>query len=158
MTRIVEWEGAPEMCTGAPMPVLVACEKALFVAYLIHDEVEMGSASTSLSEQWAVVSFDAAQYTFGYPNDEALSTHPLFKHGLHPYIFNLVESSPSVRGLAGRNKLLFPEGSEEYSSMQHWIITCHDETLEVIASAVKVHGVLGASSGVEAIEYFRSFT
>lgn len=71
-------------------------------------------------ESSAVVRFSGvARWSYGYPNDEGLSEHPLYGRGLKYYEFHAVPSEPS-------------------SDLIRWIATFHDGTFEVEASAVTV--------------------
>jgi len=64
-----------------------------------------------------------AWYHFGAPTDEAVATHPLYAVGLGFYGFWEVLDSPRV-----------PHGG----ALRHWVITFHDETLEVVAASASV--------------------
>ena len=72
----------------------------------------------------AVLRFDGVpEYHFGAPNDERLNEHPLHPVGLGFYGFYEAVGSDRLVGRAGK---------------RHWIITFHDETLEVLADWVVV--------------------
>jgi len=134
------------MDTGAPMPGIVSDGDDLYVAYIVN------SSAVSEYEEFAVVRFShALQHTFGYPNDEALGGHPLFDDGLAFYAFNLVTESPSLRELGERNARVFPKTEAMYSDFSHWIVTFHDETLEVIAKSANVVGRVEAKNARSAI-------
>jgi hypothetical protein len=67
----------------------------------------------------AVVRFDGVStWSYGYPNDEGLSSHPLWGRGIEFYEFHV---SPIERNGA-----------------RWWIATFHDGTLTVNAETVKV--------------------
>ena len=70
-------------------------------------------------ESWAIVRFDGLlDWHFGYPNDEALDSHPLYSHGLQPYRFH--------------------EGPVGTFGERCWVITFHDGTLTVFAKSIAV--------------------
>ena len=147
--QVSEWQGAPQMETGAPMPGIASDGRQLLVAYIVRD----GGAVETFEECYAVVSFSGVlQHTFGYPNEDVLSEHPLYSLGLEAYAFNEIANSPYVGELAARNARAFPESKARYLKHKHWIVTFHDETLEVVANAVEFLGTVGARSAVEAIE------
>ena len=136
------------MNTGVPMPAIVLRNHTqLYVAYIIS-ESEMAPSI----EDYAVVRFDGViQYTFGYPNDEALGGHPLYPAGLEVYAFNEVVNSPYVHELGLRNAVCFPGTEMLYQKLRHWIVTFHDETLEVIGNDVSFLGTALAHSAEAAI-------
>ena len=144
---VTEWTGAPRMDTGAPMPGIALKGDRLFVAYIVaRDE------NTADAGEFAVVRFDGVlQHTFGYPNDEALGGHPLHPAGLQSYAFNEIADSPYLRELGARNTRAFIGGETLFSSLEHWIVTFHDETLEVVGNSVRFLGVVDARSADEAI-------
>lgn len=70
----------------------------------------------------------------GYPNDEALNAHPLYAIGLGFYGFHVVENSPLIADLDRRDQVHGQHVAGDYMKrFRHWIITFHDETLEVVA-------------------------
>ena len=135
------------MDTGAPMPAIQVNDSGLFVAYIVSEPSLDGKL-----EEYAVVQFNnVLQHTFGYPNDEALGMHPLYKFGLAFYAFNEVINSPYVADIANRNDKQFPGSKERYLKFRHWVVTFHDETLEVVGLSAKVIGTIEAASGDAAI-------
>ena len=80
------------------------------------------------------------QYKFGYPNDEVLQSHPLYKYGLTHYSFFTVENSPFVREIEKQNECHPRHRRGIYAEFHHWIITFHDDTLEVIALRAESQG------------------
>lgn len=73
---------------------------------------------------------------FGYPNDEALPGHPLYRSGLSAYgVFEVVNSS-WIRQVTEQNRVAFP--STRDSRERHFIFTFHDSTFECIADDLNV--------------------
>ena len=137
------------METGAPMPGIVSDGHNLYAAYIVS------TGTASQYEEFAVVRFShVLQHTFGYPNDEALGGHPLYDAGLAFYAFNLVANSPLLTELGQRNSRVFPGTESMYSDFLHWIVTFHDETLEVIAKTAEVLGNVEARDAKSAISHF----
>ena len=129
MPRLFEWTDPPQMDTGAPMPALEHSDDTLVLAYICR------------GERSAAVRFSGVSWLhFGYPNDEGLSEHPLYEHGLRHYAFWEVLDSPHVS----------PD-----SSQRHWIATFHDETLEVVATSATVvaHDLPGKATHEIARQY-----
>ena len=136
------------MDTGAPMPGVVADGQDLYLAYIVRSE------GLSEFEDFAIVKFTGVlQHIFGYPNDEALGGHAYFPLGLQFYAFNLVKDSPYLRELGERNAKVFPGSESMYESFRHWIVTLHDETLEVIARSAEVAGRVEARDALSAINW-----
>ena len=147
MKTIKEWTEPPQMDTGVPMPVIYLDESGLFLAYIVS-RPELNEEQ----EEYSVVKFEEVmQYTFGYPNEEALSGHPLYESGLQFYAFNEILESPYLAELGHRNAKNFPGTESHFLSFRHWLVAFHDETLEVIAKSAKYVGRKSAVSGKEAI-------
>jgi hypothetical protein len=130
------------------MPEILVHDSDVYVGYISEFVAEPDSGHAL----FAVVRFcDVLQHTFGYPNDEALQGHPLYAFGLEFYCFNEIHSSPTVRELASRNESLFPGSAKHYLKYNHWVVTFHDETLEVIAKSIAFLGTVSAKSAHAAI-------
>ena len=134
------------MDAGAPMPAVYSDETGLTCAYVI-------GATHSESGSTAILHFEGVlYYGMGYPNDEALRAHPLYENGLGLYDFHVVENSPLIADLDRRNQVHNRHVAGNYlKRFRHWIITFHDETLEVVATcSVPAHqreGTRPSSSG-----------
>ena len=140
MPIVSEWKEAPPMDCGAPMPAIISTETDLYLAYII---------SGSNENSYAVVRFHSPmQHIFGYPNDEAFGGHPLSKLNITYYAFNVIENSPYVAELSQRNSICFP--GTKYSQ-KHWLVTLHDETLEVVCNEASFIGKFTSNSATEAL-------
>ena len=134
MPRVVEWTEPPQMDTGAPLPAVERVGDDLLIAYIC--------AGSSGPDHSAVVRFSAVtSQHLGHPNDEALWQHRLYDSGLSHYAFWEVVDSPDI-----------PVGS----SQRQWIVTFHDETLEVIAASATV--VARDVPGTDTSEIARRYT
>ena len=128
-----------------------ASTASLYVGY-----VALRDGENVDGESYAVVHFGGvSQHTFGYPNDEALGGHPLYSLGLSFYAFNEISNSPYLKELAARNAKTHPGSEPEFLRRKHWIVTLHDETLEVIGDTVEFVGTIVARSASEAISKIR---
>jgi len=88
------------------------------------------------------VMFEGAYHvSLGPPNDEALSGHPLYGHGLEYYAAHEVTNSVSVAEFENRNRVHPYHRPERFTSLRHVIITFHDETLECLCSAWDSGGI-----------------
>ena len=122
------------MDSGAPAPALCSDETGLVCAYV---------TVPPKSESTTVIRFEGLlHYEMGYPNDEALHAHPLYRFGLRPYGFYVVENSPLIAELDRRNEVQKRHVAGSYlKRFRHWVITFHDETLEVVARNAQVVGI-----------------
>ena len=142
------WPDPAPMETGAPEPVLLKEGDTLWVAYRARDPLFPGwddpvvaeYVDANPGEPFAVLRFDGVRrYSIGPPSDERQYQHPLYSQGLELYSFHVLE-----------------DASEEE---RHWIVTFHDETLEVRARAAHAYpprflpsaeeGIVNAQHAVE---------
>ena len=127
--------------------------RTLLCAYIVSEATHV---SGSL-EEFAIVAFrGVSQFTFGYPNDEALGSHPLYHTGLAFYAFNRIDASPYLKELGRRNAEAFPGSEGFWTSKQHYIVTFHDETLEVICSGAEFLGRVAAENAINAITQIKA--
>ena len=117
------------MDVGAPEPAVYESGDTGWVAYRCNNPDFPGWDSGAspnhpgFDEFCAVVRFIGVEsMTLGPPSDERLHEHTLFDLGLEPYAFHVVEDSDEATP----------------GETSHWIITFHDETLEVIAEDADV--------------------
>src|SRR5262249_20229717 len=105
LDTVVEISNAPRPDVGAPLPLVVADDYRLMLAYLLSESdpnwdgtyVNVVSPDSE-GMAVAVIRFHRPYaHVFGPPNDEAFYGHPLANRGLHPYsVFEVRESSGSV--------------------------------------------------------------
>jgi len=115
------------MDAGAPCPAVRSDGHDLLCAYFINSTVTPQGTVALLKFE------NVLQYRFGYPNNEALEGHPLYQFGLKHYDFFAVENSPLIGEIEKQNRCHPQHRPGIYAKFRHWIITFHDETLEVIA-------------------------
>lgn len=138
--RVVELTNLPQSSIGAPMPIILADEHAVLVAYcseIEHPEFD-GTNPLSVSENdegevIVMVKFlHVLAHYFGMPNDEAFSGHPLAARGLTPYGAFRVENSSWIRRLDRMNSV-HPYHSPRFKSgLQHIVLSFHDSTFECV--------------------------
>jgi hypothetical protein len=133
------WDEPPAMETGAPEPFLIRDGATVWVAYHAQDPAFPGWNHAEVTDYlearagqaFGVVRFDGvADCSMGPPNDERLHQHPLYGRGLRFYSFHHVRPSAAI---------------------SRWIVTFHEETLEVRAQSATAAPVIFASSPGEAI-------
>jgi hypothetical protein len=131
--KLSKWNEPPAMDAGAPMPAIYSDETGLTCAYVI-------GATHAQSGSTAVLHFEGVlYYAMGYPNDEALTAHPLYTGGLSHYEFQVVENSPLIADIDRRNQVHRRHIPGSYlKQFRHWVATFHGETLEVVARDARV--------------------
>jgi hypothetical protein len=139
--RVVELVDVPQCDPGAPMPIVVADEGRVELAY-----VARSVRPASVEEDGvvvAVVRFERPRaHMFGPPNDEALSGHPLWGRGLRPYGAYRVERSSWIRAVVRMNAVHPRHRPERFAALTHYVFTFHDSTFECLA-----HGFQSETSG-----------
>jgi hypothetical protein len=150
--RVVQLTDVPQCSVGAPLPVVVAAEGKVQLAYYasVPDpdwggtyvrEVDLGTEDPVI-----FVRFDGAYAWFqGPPNDEAFDGHPLARRGLHPYAAFRVEDSSWVRRLERMNTVHQHHRPERFARLRHYVFAFHDSTFECVApsfTAIQVEGPL----------------
>jgi hypothetical protein len=140
-TAVVEiWAEPAPMEPGAPDPLVVREGNRVWLAYRARDADFPGWGHPAAAEYLAahpgelfgVIQFDGvAECTLGPPGDERLREHPLFGRGLQLYEFHRLRSPGQ-----GANR---------------WIVTFHDDTLDIWADAARSFPTRFASTGDEAI-------
>jgi hypothetical protein len=148
--KVVELKDAPQSSVGAPLPLVLCDERRLLLAYLIQDTPSDWDGSTvriinhaSPNEPVALVEFSRYYaYSFGPPNDEAFSGHPLADRGLEPYGVFQIEGSSWIRQLERMNSVHPYHKPERYERLRHYIFAFHDSTFECVAEGyiITEHG------------------
>jgi hypothetical protein len=142
LDEVVEVNGAPRPDVGAPLPVVVANEDALLLAYLLNepDPNWDGAYATvvspdSVGNAFAVVVFqELSAHMFGPPNDEAFEGHPLASRGLRPYGVFEVRRSSWLRRLERMNSVHPSHNRQRFmDGKRHYVFAFHDTTFECIA-------------------------
>jgi hypothetical protein len=71
--------------------------------------------------------------SFGPPNEEAFSGHPLAARGLYPFGAFEVLNSSWVRSLEKMNSVHRYHRKERFDALRHFVLTFHDSTFECVA-------------------------
>jgi hypothetical protein len=143
----------PQPDVGAPLPVIVADEYKLLLAYIIvqpHPDWD-GTSVTVVSdntadEPIAILRFERPTAHFmGPPNDEALRGHPLASRGLRPYSVFEVHDSSWIRKLERMNSVHPHHQTERYlAHKKHFIFAFHDSTFECVAHGFEIDSFRGS--------------
>ena len=115
--------------------VLLQSENA---AYLTFNAQRPRADGYSEDAGTAIVELVGCSTTkFGYPNDEALSGHPLYAKGLVSYRIYEVLNSSWIDEQAKQNRICFPDRTN-MSWKRHFIFVFHDSTLECLTRDLKI--------------------
>jgi len=150
---VIELTDAPRPDVGAPLPLVLADDNRLLLAYLVS-EPQPGWDGTyvnvvslnSPGMMVAVIRFELPYaHMLGPPNDEAFSGHPLAARGLEPYAVFEVQASSWIRQLERMNSV-HPRHSREWflKDMKHFVFAFHDCTFECIAKDFDVRLLRGS--------------
>lgn len=127
--RVIALEDFPQSSVGAPVPIIVSDEFTTAVAFYLQDTPEDWDGTQvhivsreSEGEPLAIVRFSLCYaYSFGPPNDEAFSGHPLADRGLSPYGAFEVEDSSWLRQLERMNSVHHSHNPERFWRRKHYI-------------------------------------
>lgn len=84
-----------------------------------------------------IVKFDFLIYKYGYPNDEAMGTHPMAKFGLGFYGLFEVLNSPWISEIRDSNRIHPGLNDNIFSDYKHYIAGFKDVTLDVICNKME---------------------
>jgi hypothetical protein len=126
---LVSLDGVPAHSAGAPTPVLLADDDGLVLAY----------ETAPANDELVILKFlRPYAHSFGPPNDEAVTGHPLAKYGLAPYGIFEVLQSPWSGALEKLNRAHPNHNAQKFASLRHFIFTFHDGLFECLATDVRV--------------------
>jgi hypothetical protein len=74
-------------------------------------------------------------FKFGYPNEEAISGHKLYKVGLKPFGFYEIQHSNWIKKIEKANRVHPYHKKKVFFNKRHYIFPFHDSTLEVVADS-----------------------
>ena len=150
--RVVTLEGVQRCSVGAPLPLIIANEQRVVLAYYVDSTDPSWDGETirildqeRSDEPIALVRLECYAHMFGPPNDEAFSGHPLARRGLHPYGAFRVEDSSWIRRLEKMNRVHEHHRPERFEQFQHLVFAFHDSTFECVCREFEVrteHGSL----------------
>jgi hypothetical protein len=143
--RVVELTEVPQSSVGAPLPVVLADEHTVLLAYLLEDRdpawdgTSVRVVTASSDEPAALIQFQrTCAVQFGPPNDEAFHGHPLYERGLHPYAAFEVEDSSWLRALEHMNSVHEHHSPGSFRQLHHFVFAFHDSTFECVAGGFTV--------------------
>ncbi len=150
--RVVELDTAPRPDIGAPIPVLVADEGTVLLAYITSEPDPSWDGTwakvvspDSADEPIAIVRFSrVCAHMLGRPNDEAFEGHPLASRGLRPYAVSEIADSSWIHALERMNAVHPFHRPEHFARYKHFIFAFHDSTFECVAESFTVERCRGS--------------
>ena len=131
--RVILIDALPQPDVGAPIPVLVADEDRVALAYVARPTQPSHDESITVAEF-----VRPCAHMFGPPNDEAFEGHPLAGRGLEPYGVFRIEDSSWLRGLEQMNSVHEHHSAEAFAQLAHYVFAFHDSTFEIIAADIDI--------------------
>ncbi len=137
----VQWD------IGAPLPCLLANDYRTYLTFYVRvpdpdwdgTYVTVKDPAADSAERLALVEFHhCAAATLGDPNDEVLSGHPLYKHGLEAYTAQVVRNSSWLKRVESINAVHPQYRPERWRGLLHYILWFHDSTFECLAESFTV--------------------
>ena len=149
--RVVALKGIPQSSIGAPLPLIIANEQRVVLAYYADSTDPGWDGQTARvvdqersNEPIAIVRLDCVAHMFGPPNDEAFEGHPLAGRGLHRYGTFRIERSSWIRGLEKMNRVHEHHRPERFKKLHHLIFSFHDSTFECVCRDFDVRSAQGS--------------
>ncbi len=143
--RVEELTTVPQSDVGAPMPVVLADEHRVLLAYLVSEHASnwdgtyVNVVSPDTDGTIAIVTFSRCSiHMFGPPNDEAFGGHPLAKRGLRPYSVSEIHNSSWRKLRIKMNRVHSRHSDAMFSDLRHFIFAFHDSTFECLATSFTV--------------------
>jgi len=110
---------------GGTMPEIKADENDLEVTFYLLDSDKRGRLKFK----------SVLQFTFGYPNEEAINGHRYYEFGLLPFKFVEIQDSEVIQNIIKSNRVHPYHKDEHFKEWRHFVFPFHDTTLEVIAKS-----------------------
>jgi len=151
--RVQELSDIPQSSVGAPIPVVIAGEHSLAVAFYaeIYDPEWDGSTVRKVDpdtkeKSVIIVRFDGCYaHLFGPPDSEAFSGHPLYERGLRPFRNFEVKKSSWLAAMEKLNSVHPYHNKRSFlKDKRHFILAFHDSTFECIAKGYTIEKVAGS--------------
>ena len=142
-------DDAPPPSGGPAMAMVVADEHSVVLMYAIADAYCFNPGSEAVPLV-ALCRFRGVRASYlGTPNDEALTSHPLYEQGLSCYGVFRVDPSPWIRELE-RFWNKSPARPTHPRPGTHFIVTMQDGTFECVAHDVSFEVLEGRPAEVAA--------
>jgi hypothetical protein len=84
-----------------------------------------------------LLKFNFTVYKYGYPNDEAMGSHPMAKFGLGFYGLFEVLNSPWIKEVCEGNRIHPRHDDSMFNGSKHYIVRFKDVTLDVLCNKME---------------------
>ena len=149
-------ESVPQSSFGAPIPVVLADEHRVVLAYYLQESAPDWDGSTVRvvspddgDEPIAIVRFSCCiAHMLGPPNDEAFAGHPLANRGLRPYSAFEVTESSWIRHMERMNSVHPHHCPDVFWQLRHLVLAFHDSTFECVCRGFDVRSARGSLKSI----------
>jgi hypothetical protein len=154
--RVVALPDLPQSSIGAPIPLVLANELRVVIAYYLQETPEQWDGATArvvdparADEPIGIVCFNlCTAHMLGPPNDEAFDGHPLASRGLEPYSAFEIKDSSWIRRLERMNSVHPSHSPERFWAKRHLVFTFHDSTFECVCTDFRFQFARGSVHSV----------
>ena len=130
--KVVPLTSLPQSDTVAPLPLVVASDNELRIAYISPGNRRDGDVRDG--DVMVTVTFNLPHaHMFGPPNDETFTGHPLARRGLEPYGAFVIKHSSWIRQFERMNSVHPHHSPEPFEWLRHYVLSFRDTTFECVA-------------------------
>ncbi|MBL7833887.1 MAG: hypothetical protein JNK18_08030 [Cyclobacteriaceae bacterium] len=108
--------------------------KFMYDNFLISSQHDLYLVLQGHGGQVDALKFNFRVYKFGYPNDEAMGTHPLAKFGLGSYGLFQVLNSPWTKEICEGNRIHPRHHDSMFENLKHYVARFKDVTLDILCN------------------------
>lgn len=110
---------------GAPTPIIYSTEHQVKLSFYLSREDD---------NKRGLIIFDGlCQFKFGYPNEEAITGHKLYREGLYPLSFYEIKKSSWLQEIIDANKIHPYHKDSQFEKYRHYFFPLHDNSFEILA-------------------------
>jgi hypothetical protein len=109
----------------------------MYENFLISGQQELYLMLEENDELIDILKFNFKVYKYGYPNDEAMGSHPMTKYGLGFYGLFEVLNSPWIKEICEGNRIHPRHDDSMFSDYKHYIVRFKDVTLDVLCNKIE---------------------
>ena len=124
---------------GVPEAVIITAGR--------HSALALNAEEDDEDQRAVVLCWSGVRHqTIGGPNDEAISGHRLWKHGLENVLWiGEVNNSKLIAGLEKQNRVHTYHSKDLFTGLVHYIVRTKEDTVEVVATSLEVKRIAGST-------------